>query len=63
MFNYFENKRKEKFKNQLKYGQDKKPEYNRQGLVDALAVGDEDKAQEIMHELVKRHALTGKLGK
>ena len=54
MFNYFEKKRIEKFKNQLKYGQDKKPVHTVEALSDALAIGDEEKAIEILGVLVER---------
>ena len=49
--------------NRLKYGQDKKPIYTMETLSNALLIGDDRKAQEILDELVKRVALTGKLGK
>lgn len=63
MINFFKNKRKRKFLNRLKYGQDKKPIYTMETLSNALLIGDDRKAQEILDELVKRVALTGKLGK
>ena len=56
MFNYFENKRKEKFKNQLKYGQDKKPVHTLESLVDALAIEDYEKASEVLDVLLEREA-------
>ncbi len=54
MIKFFENKRKKKFLNRLKYGQDKKPVYNQDALIKALSVGDEDKAKKIFHEIMKR---------
>jgi len=50
----FRSTRKQKFLNRLKYGQDEKPIYNINAMTDALMVGDEEKAAEILHEVVKR---------
>ena len=50
----FLNSRKKKFLNYLKYGQDKKPIYNAETFADALMIGDEEKANKILHEMIKR---------
>jgi hypothetical protein len=55
MINFFENRRKRKFKNRLKYGQEEKPVYTAEEMTKALEVGDEDKAIEILTALVKQH--------
>ena len=54
MINFFRNRKKKKFLNRLKYGQDKKQLYSTETLSDALAVGDEEKAIEILSVLVQR---------
>lgn len=54
MINFFANIRKKKFLNRLKYGQDKKPIYNHSELSKALYLGDDEKAEEIINELIKR---------
>jgi len=54
MINFFKNRRKKKFLNRLKYGQDEKPVYTTAAMTDALMIGDEEKAEIILHEIIKR---------
>ena len=42
------------FVNRLKYGQHKQPEYTQKALTNALMVGDEEKAEIILREMLKR---------
>jgi len=56
MIKFFENRRKQKFLNRLKYGQDKKPVHTIEAMVNALIDGDEKKAKEIVHKLVEQNA-------
>ena len=60
MIKFFENRRKKKFLNRLKYGQDKQPIYNAEELTKALEVGNEEKAEKILHEMIKHKLLKGK---
>lgn len=57
MIVWFKRKKKEEFKNRLKYGRAGKIDYSPEGLLEALMMSDDKTAESIVTELVKQKLL------